>query len=71
MSDRLLNESNRDSTQDELEKSVKRPTLWSYVRQMIDEVRPADVSDRYEWVWQDAENCVGARDERVMRGSEC
>jgi hypothetical protein len=36
MSDRLLNESNRDSAQDESEKSVKRPTLWSYARQMID-----------------------------------
>jgi hypothetical protein len=71
MSDRLLNERNHDSTQDELEKSVKRPTLWSYVRQMIDEVRPTDLRDRYEWVWQDAENYVGARDDRASRGSEC
>ena len=45
MSDRLLNESNCDSAQDESEQSVKRPTLWSYVRQMIDGAATKQMSE--------------------------
>jgi hypothetical protein len=38
-------ECNRDSAQDESEQSVKRPTLWSYLRQLIDGAATKQMSE--------------------------